>query len=148
MILNIEILMNIRALITRYNFMIDDLSVRCELEDTPLDEMIAKGDEDIVDLLNVINDIDKLIGALTEDLRESMQNEGFDWLDYCNWNLRLTHNPLSLVGLIETFTEALKQLDFYIIETMRGYKILTQPAYNQKVFETLAEGNVLGRGTE
>jgi len=148
MILNIEVLMNIRALITRYNFMIDDLSVRCELEDNPLDEMIAKGDEDIVDLLNVINDIDKLIGALTEDLRESMQNEGFDWLDYCNWNLRLTHNPMSLVGLIETFTEALKQLDFYIIETIRGYKILTQPAYNQKVFEILAEGNVLGRRTE
>lgn len=146
--LNIEVLMNIRALVARYNFIVDDLMVRCEMEKTPLDEMIVKGDDDIIDLLNVINDIDKLLGALTEDLRDSMQNEGFDWLDYCNWNLRLTHNPLSLVGLIETFTEALKQLDFYIIETIRGYKILTQPAYNQKVFEKLADGNALERGTE
>ena len=146
--LNIEVLMNIRALVARYNFIVDDLMVRCEMEKTPLDEMIVKGDDDIIDLLNVINDIDKLLGALTEDLRDSMQNEGFDWLDYCNWNLRLTHNPLSLVGLIETFTEALKQLDFYIIETIRGYKILTQPAYNQKVFDKLADGNALERGTE
>lgn len=119
MILNIEVLMNIRALITRYNFMIDDLSVRCELEDSPLDEMIAKGDEDIVDLLNVINDIDKLIGALTEDLRESMQNEGFDWLDYRRFK-----------DTDADYKRRTESIDKYVIDILVGIK---------KIFENKSE---------
>ena len=85
----------------------------------------------IVSILNAINDIDKLLDSLTEDLRSSMVNDGFDPDDYKYWNACLVHSPYNLEGLLETFEGALETLELYILETVKGYKILTQLAYDK-----------------
>ena len=60
-------------------------------------------------------------------------NDGFDPDDYKFWNACLIHSPYNLEGLIETFEGALETLELYILETVRGYKILTQLAYDKGV---------------
>ena len=105
----------------------------------PIDEMISKGIDEIVTFLNIINDIDKLINALTEDIRGTMEAEGFDCNDYHRWNSHLKYNPMNLTGLYETFTDALRNLEFFVMETLKGYRMLTEPAYIQSVFNDLSK---------
>lgn len=148
MIQNIEILIKIKGLIKNYYFLLDDILAVSNMEDEPLDEMIANADEDVIELLNLIIDIDKLLNALTEDLRDSIGNEGFDCNDYSTWAMRLVYDPMSFDGLHETFTEALKHLELYIQETIRGYRILTQPAYKQESLQDFLARKTFERGTE
>lgn len=149
MIMNIEILIKLKEYIDKYNFMIDDIEVRCQTEDESLDELISKSDEDIIEILNVIAEIDSLLNALTVDIRDSMTIEkGFDCDDYHIWVNHLKHDPMRFDGLCETFTASMEQLEDYIMEALRGYRILTQPAYDQTVFYVLEESESSERGTE
>lgn len=149
MIMNIEILIKLKEYIDKYNFMIDDIEVRCQTEDESLDELISKSDEDIIEILNVIAEIDSLLNALTVDIRDSMAIEkGFDCDDYHIWVNHLKHDPMCFDGLCETFTASMEQLEDYIMEALREYRILTQPAYDQTVFYVLEECESSERGTE
>lgn len=149
MIMNIEILIKLKEYIDKYNFMIDDIEVRCQTEDESLDELISKSDEDIIEILNVIAEIDSLLNALTVDIRDSMAIEkGFDCDDYHIWVNHLKHDPMHFDGLCETFTASMEQLEDYIMGALRGYRILTQPAYDQTVFYVLEESESSERGTE
>lgn len=149
MIMNIEILIKLKEYIDKYNFMIDDIEVRCQTEDESLDELISKSNEDIIEILNVIAEIDSLLNALTVDIRDSMAIEkGFDCDDYHIWVNHLKHDPMHFDGLCETFTASMEQLEDYIMEALRGYRILTQPAYDQTVFYVLEESESSERGTE
>ena len=47
----------------------------------------------------------------------------------CN---EIEYDPMRMTGLIETFEKAHKILEFYISETLRGYRILTQDGYDVK----------------
>jgi len=131
---NINILIALKELVTRYYFLIEDICQIGELEDLALDEMISSKEEEVMELIALINDIDMLLCALTQDLRDSIDSysEGFDCQDFSTWNMNLMYDPMSLVGLVDTFSKSLKRLDFYVLETLRGYRILTQPAYNQE----------------
>ena len=102
-----------------------------EDKDTEFSDLIESPCQEMCDILNAINDIDKLLDSLTEDLRGSMVNDGFDPDDYKFWNACLIHSPYNLEGLIETFEGAIETLELYILETVRGYKILTQLAYDK-----------------
>lgn len=149
MIMNIEILIKLKEYIDKYNFMIDDIEVRCQTEDESLDELISKSDEDIIEILNVIAEIDSLLNALTVDIRDSMAIEkDYDCDDYHIWVNHLKHDPMHFDGLCETFTASMEQLEDYIMEALRGYRILTQPAYDQTVFYVLEESESSERGTE
>lgn len=149
MIMNIEILIKLKKYIDNYNFMVDDLEVRSQTEDEPLDEMISKGDEDVVEILNIIAAIDSLLNALTVDIRDSMSIEGgFDCDDYHTWVEHIRYNAMNFVGLCETFTASMEPLEDYVMETLRGYRILTQPAYDQTVFYVLEQNENSERGTE
>ena len=46
------------------------------------------------------------------------------------WNAALILNPLNIEGLLETFEGAMDTLELYLIETIKGYRILTQLAYD------------------
>lgn len=149
MIMNIEILIKLKEYIDKYNFMIDDIEVRCQTEDESLDELISKSDEDIIDILNVIAEIDSLLNALTVDIRDSMAIEkGFDCDDYHTWVNHIKYDVMQFDSLCETFTASIEQLEDYIMEALRGYRILTQPAYDQTVFYVLEESENSERGTE
>lgn len=149
MIMNIEILIKLKEYIDKYSFLIDDIEVRCQTEDEPLDELISKSDEDIIEILNVIAAIDSLLNALTVDIRDSMSIVGgFDCDDYHTWVNHLKHDVMHFDGLCETFTASMEQLEDYVMETLRGYRILTQPAYDQTVFYVLEQNENSERGTE
>ncbi len=66
MLMNIQILIELKEYIDKYNFVLEELSVRSDIENMPMDEMMSNGIDEIVTFLNIINDIDKLINALTE----------------------------------------------------------------------------------
>lgn len=131
MIRNIDILIEIQNRIHKFRILDDVIAVMLEDKDTEFSELIESPCQEMCDILNAINDIDKLLDSLTEDLRGSMVNDGFDPDDYKFWNACLIHSPYNLEGLIETFEGAIETLELYILETVRGYKILTQLAYDK-----------------
>lgn len=131
MIRNIDILIEMQDRIHKFRILDDVIAVMLEDKDTEFSDLIETPCQEMCDILNAINDIDKLLDSLTEDLRGSMVNDGFDLDDYKFWNACLIHSPYNLEGLIETFEGALETLELYILETIRGYKILTQLAYDK-----------------
>lgn len=131
MIRNIDILLEMQNRVHKFRFLDDIISVILEDKDTEFSDLIETPCEEMCDFLNTINDLDKLLDSLTEDLRGSMVNDGFDPDDYKYWNACVIHNPLNLEGLLETFEGAIETLELFILETVRGYKILNQLAYDK-----------------
>ena len=128
---NIDILVEIQKKIYTVKFASDDISVAIDVNDAELFDLIKDGDKRVIDIMNTIADIAKNLGLLTEDIKASMLNEGFDVDDYNEWTSSLAYNKYNLEGMLETFENALEVLEVYILETMRGYRILTQFAYDK-----------------
>lgn len=126
---NIQILVTLKAQVETADFMMEDLATCIDVEDVELDELISEKDEDVLAILEQFKKIDCTLNMLTEDLRSSLCNEGFDCESYSTWVSELCYDLMRLTGLIETFEEAHKILELYIIETIRGYRILTQDGY-------------------
>lgn len=126
---NVQILVTLKAQVETADFMMDDLATCIDVEDVDLDELISEEDEDVLALLEQFKKIDCTLNMLTEDLRSSLYNEGFDCESYSTWVSELCYDLMRLTGLIETFEEAHKVLELYISETIRGYRILTQDGY-------------------
>ena len=126
---NIQILVTLKAQVETADFMMEDLATFIDVEDVELDELISEKDEDVLAILEQFKKIDCTLNVLTEDLRSSLCNEGFDCESYSTWVSELCYDLMRLTGLIETFEEAHKILELYISETIRGYRILTQDGY-------------------
>ena len=128
---NIDILIEIQRRIYKFKFTSDDISVAIDVNDAELFDLIKDGDKRVIDIMNTIADIAQNLGLLTEDIKASMLNEGFDVDDYNEWTSSLAYNKYNLEGMLETFENALEVLEVYILETIRGYRILTQFAYDK-----------------
>lgn len=126
---NIQILVTLKAQMETADFMMEDLATFIDVEDVELDELISEKDEDVLAILEQFKKIDCTLNMLTEDLRSSLCNEGFDCESYSTWVSELCYDLMRLTELIETFEEAHKVLELYISETIRGYRILTQDGY-------------------
>lgn len=131
MIRNIDLLLCIQESIHKIYFLADDIAVKCEMQQTTISRLIDVDCKTIQSVLTCIDDIDRILDSLTEDIKDSMLNEGFDSDDYKIWNTGLLHDRYRLEGMIESIVDALKVLELYILETVRGYKILTQLAYDK-----------------
>ena len=128
---NIDILIEIQRRIYKFKFTSDDISVAIDVNDAELFDLIKDGDKRVITIMDTIADIAKNLGLLTEDIKASMLNEGFDVDDYNEWTSSLAYNKYNLEGMLETFENALEVLEVYILETIRGYRILTQFAYDK-----------------
>ena len=128
---NIDILVEIQKKIYTFKFASDDISVAIDVNDAELSDLIKDGDKRVITIMDTIADIAKSFGLLTEDIKASMLNEGFDVDDYNEWTSSLAYNKYNLEGMLETFENALEVLEVYILETIRGYRILTQFAYDE-----------------
>ena len=128
---NIDILIEIQRRIYKFKFTSDDISVAIDVNDAELFDLIKDGDKRVITIMDTIADIAKNLGLLTEDIKASILNEGFDVDDYNEWTSSLAYNKYNLEGMLETFENALEVLEVYILETIRGYRILTQFAYDK-----------------
>lgn len=131
---NIEILFEIQSKIHKFNFLTDEIGVILDVDETEISEMIGESNEEIYNLLVVIKDIDLMLDSLTEDIKEMMRSQGFDCDDFKVWNEKIRHNKYNLEGLLETFENALQLLEFFVLETVRGYKILNQFIREENMF--------------
>ena len=111
-------------------FYVEELSIVTDVEETEISTLVKNGDDLMIGLLNSINDVDKFLDSLTEDIKDTMLSAGFDSDDFKVWNAALILNPLNIEGLLETFEGAMDTLELYLIETIKGYRILTQLAYD------------------
>lgn len=130
MIRNIDLILAIQEKVQNFNILTDELSIIIDTDEVDMFDLIENDDSIIIDILNTINDVGKILDLLTEDIRSSMLEAGFDCDDFKMWNAKLWHCSFNLEGLLETFEGAFEVLEFYVIETVRGYKILTQLAYD------------------
>ena len=128
---NIDILIEIQRRIYKFKFASDDISVAIDVNDAELFDLIKDGDKRAIAIMDTIADIAQNLGLLTEDIKASMLNEGFDVDDYNEWTSSLAYNKYNLEGMLETFENALEVLEVYILETIRGYRILTQFTYDK-----------------
>ena len=111
---NIDILVEIQRRIYKFKFTSDDISVAIDVNDAELFDLIKDGDKRVIDIMNTIADIAQNLGLLTEDIKASMLNEGFDIDDFNEWSAKLIYNPFSIEGMLETFENALEVLEVYI----------------------------------
>ena len=130
MIRNIDILLEMQDRVRKFKFHVEELSIVTDVEGTEISTLVQKGDDIMLGLLNAINDVDKFLDSLTEDIKDTMLSAGFDSDDFKIWNAARIHNPLNIEGLLETFEGAIDTLELYLIETIKGYRILTQLAYD------------------
>ena len=130
MIRNIDILLEMQDRVRKFKFHVEELSIVTDVEGTEISSLVQKCDDIMLGLLNAINDVDKFLDSLTEDIKDTMLSAGFDSDDFKIWNAALIHNPLNIEGLLETFEGAIDTLELYLIETIKGYRILTQLAYD------------------
>lgn len=99
---NIQILVTLKAQVETADFMMEDLATFIDVEDVDLDELISEKDEDVLALLEQFKKIDCTLNMLTEDLRSSLCNEGFDCESYSTWVSELCYDLMRLTGLIES----------------------------------------------
>ena len=130
MIRNIDILYTMQDRVRKFKFYVEELSIVTDVEETEISTLVKNGDDLMIGLLNSINDVDKFLDSLTEDIKDTMLSAGFDSDDFKVWNAALILNPLNIEGLLETFEDAMDTLELYLIETIKGYRILTQLAYD------------------
>lgn len=130
MIRNIDILYTMQDRVRKFKFYVEELSIVTDVEETEISALVKNGDDLMIGLLNSINDVDKFLDSLTEDIKDTMLSAGFDSDDFKVWNAALILNPLNIEGLLETFEGAMDTLELYLIETIKGYRILTQLAYD------------------
>ena len=130
MIRNIDILYTMQDRVRKFKFYVEELSIVTDVEETEISTLVKNGDDLMIGLLNSINDVDKFLDSLTEDIKDTMLTAGFDSDDFKVWNAALILNPLNIEGLLETFEGAMDTLELYLIETIKGYRILTQLAYD------------------
>ena len=130
MIRNIDILYTMQDRVRKFKFYVEELSIVTDVEETEISTLVKNGDDLMIGLLNSINDVDKFLDSLTEDIKDTMLSAGFDSDDFKVWNAALILNPLNIEGLLETFEGAMDNLELYLIETIKGYRILTQLAYD------------------
>ncbi|MBQ2922115.1 MAG: hypothetical protein IJ278_06535 [Clostridia bacterium] len=130
MIRNIDILYTMQDRVRKFKFYVEELSIVTDVEETEISTLVKNGDDLMIGLLNSINDVDKFLDSLTEDIKDTMLSAGFDSDDFKVWNAALILNPLNIEGLLETFEGAMDTLELYLIETIKGYRILTQLAYD------------------
>ena len=130
MIRNIDILLTMQDRVRKFKFYVEELSIVTDVEETEISTLVKNGDDLMIGLLNSINDVDKFLDSLTEDIKDTMLSAGFDSDDFKVWNAALILNPLNIEGLLETFEGAMDTLELYLIETIKGYRILTQLAYD------------------
>ena len=130
MIRNIDILYTMQDRVRKFKFYVEELSIVTDVEETEISTLVKNDDDLMIGLLNSINDVDKFLDSLTEDIKDTMLSAGFDSDDFKVWNAALILNPLNIEGLLETFEGAMDTLELYLIETIKGYRILTQLAYD------------------
>ena len=130
MIRNIDILYTMQDRVRKFKFYVEELSIVTDVEETEISTLVKNGDDLMIGLLNSINEVDKFLDSLTEDIKDTMLSAGFDSDDFKVWNAALILNPLNIEGLLETFEGAMDTLELYLIETIKGYRILTQLAYD------------------
>ena len=130
MIRNIDILYTMQDRVRKFKFYVEELSIVTDVEETDISTLVKNGDDLMIGLLNSINDVDKFLDSLTEDIKDTMLSAGFDSDDFKVWNAALILNPINIEGLLETFEGAMDTLELYLIETIKGYRILTQLAYD------------------
>lgn len=130
MIRNIDILYTMQDRVRKFKFYVEELSIVTDVEETEISTLVKNGDDLMIGLLNSINDVDKFLDSLTEDIKDTMLSAGFDSDDFKVWNAALILNPLNIEGLLETFEGAMDTLELYLMETIKGYRILTQLAYD------------------
>ena len=130
MIRNIDILYTMQDRVRKFKFYVEELSIVTDVEETEISTLVKNGDDLMIGLLNSINDVDKFLDSLTEDIKDTMLSAGFDSDDFKVWNAALILKPLNIEGLLETFEGAMDTLELYLIETIKGYRILTQLAYD------------------
>lgn len=129
---NIEIILKIRELARESGFKAEEISIKMDVEETTLDEMIEKQDGDVIEYLQMIDKLNVYLKMLTEDLKISLGDEGFEVEDFDRWVHQIAYNGMHFVGLFETFQNAVHHLEFCIIEIIRCFRILTQNVYGEE----------------
>lgn len=130
MVRNIDLLTELQDRIRKFSFHKDEIELIMKTESKSVYDLIRSQNKELAMLIRTVNDVDKLLEMMTEDIKETMRGAGFDSDDYKVWIASLDHNIYKIDGLLETFAGALRTLELYVLEAVRGYRILTQSAYN------------------
>ena len=72
MIRNIDILLEMQDRVRKFKFYVEELSIIKDVEGTEISTLVQKADDSMLGLLNSINDVDKFLDSLTEDIKDTM----------------------------------------------------------------------------
>lgn len=140
MLRNIDVIKEIKELITHFNIDVEKLEEILKFEQLNFDEAIEEEYEEYIDVIEDIRDIGESLEKLTEDIRESIELGCFDF-DSFRWCLdKVNDNEMELVNYMESFGNAIDSLEPIVDMILRSYKVLTQYAYSGDETENNQEG--------
>ena len=140
MLRNIDVIKEIKELIIHFNIDVEKLEDILKFEQLNFDEVIEEEYEECIDVIEDIRDIGESLEKLTEDIRESIELECFDF-DSFRWCLdKVNDNEMELVNYMESFGNAIDSLEPIVDMILRNYKVLTQYAYSGDETENNQEG--------
>lgn len=129
MLRNIDVLKEIKDQIVHFDIDCEKLVMMLEMEGMELDEAIDDECQEYVDVLKDIRDIGASLAKLTEDLRDAIEEDCFDFSSF-QWCLdKVEDEEFELVNYMESFENALEALEPILDRILRGNKILNQYAY-------------------
>lgn len=127
---NIDILKDMQKEITAFKYTDDEICEILDAEECDLCKLYDENDSIIQKIKIHILRIADLLEQFTEDFLNMIDYEEFD-CDSFRWCTgKIRYNDYEIVNYIDTFTDMIASLDYIVSENIRGYKLLTQAAYD------------------
>lgn len=127
---NVDVLKDMEKEIKAFQYTDDEICVLLDEEGCDLFTLYDEDDSSLQKIKIHILKIEELLGQLTEDFLDMIDYETFDCESF-KWCVgKIQYNDLEIVNYIETFTNMIATLDSIVHEYLKGYKLLTQAAYD------------------
>ncbi len=127
---NIDILREMEKEITAFQYTDDEIYLILEAEECDFCKLYDDGDSKVEEIKEHIFKIENLLGELTEDFLNIMGYEKFDIESY-KWCVgKIRYSDYEIVNYFSSFTDMIASLEYIVRENIRGYKLLTQVAYD------------------
>ena len=127
---NVDILKDLEKEIKAFQYTDDEICVMLDEDGCDLFTLYDEDDSGLQKIRLHILKIDELLGQFTEDFLDMIDYETFDGESF-KWCVgKIRYNDLEIVNYIDTFTDMIATLDSIVHEYLKGYKLLTQAAYD------------------
>lgn len=131
---NIDVVREIRKEILNFKLLVEDIEMTLCSEEWTLVDMYEHSDIHLARIVAVVEKVVQLLNELTEDFKDTLDYEvddcgGFDCESFAWCLSKVKHEGFEIVNYLESFENALRNLDQELAIIEKWFKLFTQPSY-------------------